>query len=388
MTRVNVFIAYFLPGTRAGGPIRSVANLVHAVGTSFDFSVLTLNHDFGDPTPYEGIAPFRWREHGPCRVQYLAPGWRTLRTIVASALDDEVDVLYINSVFERRFSMLPLWSRVMTRRSLARVVLAPRGELAEAALRSKPRRKAAYLNLLRLARVPEKVTWMASSVYEERDIRRTFGDQVRVRLAPPLPAAPSAAPVADDVSLKKPGNLRVLFVGRLVSHKGLHVALEHISKLEGNVRLEIAGPIEDESYWRECRELMEALPPNIDVNYLGVLGSDDLQEALRRADLFMLPTRSENFGHAIAEALAAGLPVLISDGTPWRGLEEAGVGWDLPLTDAGGFVRALETMLGMDGAALRALKARATAYADEHARDPARVEANTAIFREAARQRP
>ncbi len=63
----------------------------------------------------------------------------------------------------------------------------------------------------------------------------------------------------------------------------------------------------------------------------GPLPPDRVAEALRANHLLFLPTRSENFGHVILEALAAGCPVLLSDRTPWRNLARAGVGWDLPL---------------------------------------------------------
>ena len=63
--------------------------------------------------------------------------------------------------------------------------------------------------------------------------------------------------------------------------------------------------------------------------------------ALARADAFALATQGENYGVAILEAFDAGLPVLISDTTPWRGLQETGCGWDLPPSDTGGWVEAL-----------------------------------------------
>jgi glycosyltransferase involved in cell wall biosynthesis len=55
-------------------------------------------------------------------------------------------------------------------------------------------------------------------------------------------------------------------------------------------------------------------------------------------DLFFLPTRGENYGHVILESFLAGTPALIADTTPWRNLEEAGIGWDLALDDEQGFV--------------------------------------------------
>jgi glycosyltransferase involved in cell wall biosynthesis len=62
----------------------------------------------------------------------------------------------------------------------------------------------------------------------------------------------------------------------------------------------------------------------------------------------LLPSRGENFGHVIAEALAAGCPTVISDRTPWRALRESRAGWDLPLDDLAGFHRAIETLVQMD----------------------------------------
>ena len=54
---------------------------------------------------------------------------------------------------------------------------------------------------------------------------------------------------------------------------------------------------------------------------------------LSQYDLFLLPTRGENYGHVIAEALAAGCPVAVSDRTPWGKIEEEGAGWVVPLDD-------------------------------------------------------
>lgn len=64
----------------------------------------------------------------------------------------------------------------------------------------------------------------------------------------------------------------------------------------------------------------------------------------------MLPTKGENFGHAIFEALNLGKPVLISDQTPWRNLSAAGAGWDLPLDSQDAFVEALQEALAWNQA--------------------------------------
>ena len=60
--------------------------------------------------------------------------------------------------------------------------------------------------------------------------------------------------------------------------------------------------------------------------------------------MFFLPSFSENFGHAINEALSVGVPVLISDKTPWRNLQEKGMGWDLSLDNRRAFIEVIEAM--------------------------------------------
>ncbi|MBN8497849.1 MAG: hypothetical protein J0M32_13465 [Candidatus Accumulibacter sp.] len=67
-------------------------------------------------------------------------------------------------------------------------------------------------------------------------------------------------------------------------------------------------------------------------------------------DRFFLPPFSENFGHAINEALSVGVPVLISDKTPWRNLQEKGMGWDLPLDNRRAFIEVIEVIEAMASA--------------------------------------
>jgi glycosyltransferase involved in cell wall biosynthesis len=100
-------------------------------------------------------------------------------------------------------------------------------------------------------------------------------------------------------------------------------------------------------------------------------------------DLFFLPTRGENFGHVIPEALSAGTPVLIADTTPWRGLVAAGVGWDLPLADEAGFVAAIEHAAAVPASEYAEWRQRARDYAAEGFSASDDVEANRRLFKDA-----
>lgn len=83
---------------------------------------------------------------------------------------------------------------------------------------------------------------------------------------------------------------------------------------------------------------------------MGTLEPSRVIRTVANYDLFILPTRGENFGHAIAESLLAGTPVLIADTTPWRGLEAAKAGADLPLDDREQWLRFLRTFAALDPA--------------------------------------
>ncbi len=84
------------------------------------------------------------------------------------------------------------------------------------------------------------------------------------------------------------------------------------------------------------------MPANIKVSYAGEIPNHQLPDITARHHIFVLPTRGENFGHAIFEALILGKPVLISDQTPWRNLLPAKAGWDLSLEQPELFRQAIE----------------------------------------------
>ena len=93
--------------------------------------------------------------------------------------------------------------------------------------------------------------------------------------------------------------------------------------------LRVVGPEEDGYLAR-----MQALATQLSLERIEfsdpAYGEDKLR-AFRRASLFVLPTYSENFGMAVAEALAVGTPVVVTQGAPWAGLVEHGAGWWIAL---------------------------------------------------------
>jgi len=390
----------YLPGYKAGGPIRSVRNLAEALGKEFGFRIVTLDRDHGSASPDSGVAVGEWVRVDQAEVMYLRPGiGGLLRLCAVLHRADKNTVLYLNSFFSRRFSMLAI---AMWRLGLCRprrVVLAPRGEFSEGALKLKPMRKWLYLRVCRALGLYGGLIWHASSRFEAMDIRRQFprvreaagnacneGTENRmaggtdsggeVLVAEDLAQAPSSR----SANSKRPGSLRIVFVSRISRKKNLSGALKMLKDLRGDVRFDICGPVDDADYWRECQDLMAALPANIRIKYWGPIEHERVAEVFASHDVFLFPTWGENYGHVIFEALAAGCPVVISNQTPWRNLEAEGVGWDIPLEDTERFKAVLQRCVDGDEAWHGELSRRAMRYAARRAGHPEIVEANRRLF--------
>ena len=119
----------------------------------------------------------------------------------------------------------------------------------------------------------------------------------------------------------------LLFLGRLSRQKGLDLLLPAFQRLlqaRPDLRLVLAGP-DHEGYEREVRTMAHALGLADKVLFPGLITGDLKLAAFVDADLFVLPSYAENFGGVIIEALACGLPVVISDQVNIHGeLSDAG----------------------------------------------------------------
>jgi glycosyltransferase involved in cell wall biosynthesis len=109
------------------------------------------------------------------------------------------------------------------------------------------------------------------------------------------------------------------------------------------------------------------------------LPPEAVSEALSTAHFLLMPSRHENFGHAIVEAWAHGCPVLLSDRTPWKNLEAAGAGWDWPL-DEWAWTEGLTQALALDEAAWNRLSESSRAHFATAVRTPESLESNRRIF--------
>jgi glycosyltransferase involved in cell wall biosynthesis len=216
-------------------------------------------------------------------------------------------------------------------------------------------RKRLFLSAARAAGLYDNVHWHASSKPEAEQIQSVFSPEIcRVSLASNLPEA--ARDSIQRHTTKQPGTLRIVLAARVAPMKNTLAAIRMACKLSGVVELDLWGPIEDKDYWEACQRQISLSPTNLSVRYRGEVEHEKLHALLHEYDVMLLPTLGENFGHSIIEALDAGLPVVISDRTPWRNLECVGVGADLPLEDEAAFLRELARYQAMDESDMAAVR--------------------------------
>lgn len=335
---------YYPPAARAGGAAVSLAAIVAQESGRARIRIVTRNTDLGldrkflpaeteavdGPLPEVAVARCSSRNDWVTILQ-------SLRT-----RPDSIDIIYLNSLFSPRYSLWPLLlmaTRLVRRR---RILLAPRGELGTGALSIKHRRKWVVSRLLRRAMRNMDVTWHASSVEEAGTITSFLAGLEQAVFIRSDPAASPQTPSAPDNS-----TLVITFLARMVPQKNFELVVRASAELRVPATVVVAGALEDVGYWRRCAALIDDLPAHITIERLGHLGRPEVNELLRRTDIMVLPTRGENFGHAIAEALSVGCPVVVSDRTPWTELITDGCGWVVDTDDPGPMRDALERLAGL-----------------------------------------
>lgn len=132
-------------------------------------------------------------------------------------------------------------------------------------------------------------------------------------------------PIKDNWSLKK----RIVFMSRLHVKKGIELLLEALSHLKPDLdgyEVIIAGEGEPD-YVETLKKAAISFGLSEGVKFIGGVYGAEKVRLLQSADFFVLPTYSENFGIVVAEALACGTPVITTQGTPWKELEDHACGW-------------------------------------------------------------
>lgn len=338
--KILILCDWFAPGFKAGGPIRSVVNMCLALENLFEIKVITTDTDLGERKAYDSVKRNEWNNFGKSTQIFYASSERLSIRFIRQLLSvEEPDVVYLNSMYSKYFTLIPLLLYRIHLLPNTKVILNPRGMLKINALGVKKNKKRIFLRFFKLLGLHKQLSFHFTDQVERDEALKLFGIDVSCHLSGNFPTINQNELVE---SHKNSGTLKLLFVGRIHPIKNLHYLLDCLGKVKHHVFLKVIGFLEDEKYWNDCEKIIDGLPSNIQVQYLGEVKYENVYRYSLESHFLALPTTGENFGHAIFDSLSAGRPVLISTKTPWRDLEQKKIGWDVEIRNDRHFIEKLD----------------------------------------------
>ena len=231
------------------------------------------------------------------------------------------DIVHIHGLWDL---WLHRWAKAAGKASV-KVVWSPHGMLQPWALKNKWWKKVAALALYQWRDLSRAAALHVTAQSEVDDVRR-------IGLKNPVIVAPLGVhlPKDEGVGVNKDRRKTLLFVSRVQRKKGLPTLLSAWAQLPQSVRtgwqVRVVGPDQD-NHTLELKAQAEKLGILGDVDFVGPKYGAELAAEYRSADLFVLPTHSENFGSVVIEALAYGVPVICTKKAPWEELSARQCGW-------------------------------------------------------------
>ncbi len=385
--KVFISIPWFHPAYKAGGPIQSIANMVKQIGNkqcamgnelpgpaAFKFKIFCGNKDL-DGSLLTGVAFDKWVSYSDnTKVWYSSKN--DLASIIKTEIKREApDAMFITGIYSWRYNLKPLLYCGGVRK-----IVSVRGMLHPGALSQKRFKKKIYLQLWKLLGLHKKNVFHATDAEEKKYIRQIFGEETRVVVASNFPRQLPMLPAIE----KKRGQLKLGTVALISPMKNILLILESLKSIVGSrepaegdssklvvgskqpaveIEYNIYGPVKDKNYWQSCLDLINKMPNNIVVKYRADIPPAEIENALAQNHVFILPSRSENFGHAIYEALSAGKPVITSNETPWNDLEVAKAGMNVAINDTRELIVSIDHFVRMNKEELNTWSNGARKYA-------------------------
>jgi glycosyltransferase involved in cell wall biosynthesis len=266
------------------------------------------------------------------------------------------DVLFIIGLFSWHYNIVPILFCKGPKK-----ILSTRGMLHPGALSQKKWKKKIYLQLFKLLEYHHSVYFHATDEEEKSYIINKFGKPANVFVAGNFPNKICLLPLPHKV----PGQLKMVSIALISPMKNILWIIKVLKECTGEIEYNIYGPVKDEEYWEVCRQEIKTLPQNIKLNYRREIEPQKISGALKDAHLFILPSKSENFGHSIYEALSAGRPVITSKNTPWNNLQESRAGINVSVEDNAELLKAIQFFAAMDEGTLSQWQQGANNYSEK-----------------------
>jgi glycosyltransferase involved in cell wall biosynthesis len=310
--RVLHVVPSYLPAMRYGGPIRSVHGLCKALARQgHEVHVFTTNVDgpddsevpLGQPVEREGVKVWYFPSRRLRRLYRAPEMMRALRREMKN-----FDIVHLHSVF-----LWPTWAAARAaRRAGVPYLLAPRGMLVQDLIRHKSRfLKSAWIRLVERRNLERAAAVHITTSLEAAELAR-FGFRLQRVVEVPNGIDFDAEPIRGDDADVLTGRPYVLFLSRVNWKKNLDPLIRSWSAVQG-ADLVVAGN-DEENYQPGMERLARELGLAGRVRFIGPVDDARKWALYRHAKAFVLPSRSENFGIVVLEAMSVGCPVVISPG--------------------------------------------------------------------------
>lgn len=341
MRKLLIMASLFYPQKNGGGPPVSIMNVIRGIKNEFEIYVISHNFEVGDTAPLPGVND-GWNEFDFGKVYYFSHGTYNVKNIYGLICEINPDVIYQNSFFSYEDALPTLLYKKKNPKT--GIVIAPRGEVCENRFNKGRLKKVLYARLLKTLKMFNNVYFQATGEDESFDITRFLGiDKSMIYNVNNFSIANEEYVTAIE---KITGVLKLCFIARIQDTKNLLYAIERLKNIKHDVTYDIYGPIENKAYYDQCFSV--DLPDNIKVNYCGMVDHDDVGKVISHYHAYYMPTIGENYGHSIVEGMLYNRPVIISDKTPWTGINEAGAGFAIKLDEPEKFESAIDTLCMMD----------------------------------------
>jgi glycosyltransferase involved in cell wall biosynthesis len=351
--KIFISIPWFLPAFRAGGPIQSIANLVKEYRKDVEYYIFCGDTDLNGGA-LENVTIGEWTRFNDYTSVWYADNKKASDSLVRQAEDLKPDIIYIVGMYSWHYNIVP-----MIFCKAPKKILSTRGMLHPGALSQKKWKKKMYLQLFKLFEYHYKIIFHATDEDERNYISSYFGSTAQIFTAGNFPNNIGELPVASN----QVGQLKLITIALISPMKNILPVLDALEKITALIQYDIYGPVKDFNYWEQCKEKIKALPGNITVSYHKEIEPSKVKEALAQSHVFILPSKSENFGHAIYEALSAGLPVITSNNTPWNHLQSSLAGINASPEIQAELVQAIDFFAAMDESTLAKWRRGALTYA-------------------------
>jgi len=323
----------------ASGPAHSVPALCQSLFRLGE--KVELHASLGHPPREHAYPAFEYSRAGVFNPLWMSRRFR--RTLERAA--DGADIVHSHGLWIMPF----IYAGWACAGRSCRLVISPRGTLRPLAMAQSPLKKELVWWLWQ-----KKVVMQAACLHATCDAEAD--EMRRLGLSQPIAVLPNGVdlpPVLDQVPICGGPGRTLLYLGRIAPIKGLENLLSAwrtVSDEFPDWRLQISGT-DSHSHLKEIRRLAEqwALPR---IRFTGPLYAGEKRRAFLDSELFVLPSKSENFGMAVAEALAHGRPVIVTKGAPWSGVVSRNCGLWIDVGVAP-LVQALRETLSLNSMQLR-----------------------------------